>query len=114
MSRTDHSELLKRAATFVGELLIDNRIDAEQIDDAKALHDDLMAAVQGQAAVADAVIEGIPDRERQLAAELENSLYARCESCCKGLEHDDGHCGAPTARRRLIGLGKIKPTRRKH
>ena len=39
-------ELLGRAATFLGELLIDNRIDADQIADAKALHDDLMAVVQ--------------------------------------------------------------------
>ena len=50
MSRTDHNELLKRAATFLGELLIDNRIDADQIAGAKALHDDLMAAVQRQPA----------------------------------------------------------------
>ena len=48
MSRTDHTELLKRAATFLGELLIDNRVDADQIAAAKALHDDLMAAVQHQ------------------------------------------------------------------
>jgi len=48
MSRTDHTELLERAATFLGELLIDNRIDADQIADARALHDDLMAAVQRQ------------------------------------------------------------------
>ena len=39
-------ELLGRAATFLGELLIDNRIDADQITDAKRLHDDLMAVVQ--------------------------------------------------------------------
>lgn len=50
MSRTDHTELLKRAATFLGELLIDNGVDADQIADAKALHDDLMAAVQHQPA----------------------------------------------------------------
>ena len=39
-------QLLGRAATFLGELLIDNRIDADQIADAKRLHDDLMAVVQ--------------------------------------------------------------------
>jgi hypothetical protein len=42
-------ELLGRAATFLGELLIDNRIDVDQIADAKRLHDDLMAAVQRHA-----------------------------------------------------------------
>lgn len=46
MSRTGHIELLERAATFLGELLIENRIDADQIAAAKALHDDLMAAVR--------------------------------------------------------------------
>ena len=51
MSRTDYTELLERVATFLGELLIDNRIDADQIADAKALHDDLMAAVQHQPAL---------------------------------------------------------------
>jgi len=44
--KPNHTELLKRAATFLGELLIDDRIVADQIADAKALHDDLMAAVQ--------------------------------------------------------------------
>lgn len=51
MSRADHAEkLLKRAATFLGELLIDNGIDADFIADAKALHANLMAAVQHQPA----------------------------------------------------------------
>jgi len=42
-----------------------------------------------------------PVAESELLDELRNSLLARCESCCKGLEHDDEHCGAPTARRLL-------------
>ncbi len=50
MSRTDHTLLLERAATFLGELLIDNRIDADQIAEANTLHDDLMAAVRDQSA----------------------------------------------------------------
>ena len=41
---------LERAATFLGALLIENRIDADLIADANALHDDLMAAVQHQTA----------------------------------------------------------------
>lgn len=51
---------------------------------------------------------GIAPREREMTDELENSLYARCESCCKGLEHDESHCGAPTARRLLVAIGRIK------
>jgi hypothetical protein len=43
-----------------------------------------------------------------LLDELENSLQARCEACCKGCEHDDEHCGAPTARRLLAGAGKVR------
>jgi hypothetical protein len=46
MENERQMELLRRAATFLGELLIDNRIDADQIADAKRLHDDLMAVVQ--------------------------------------------------------------------
>jgi len=59
-------------------------------------------------AVADRIVEHIPDREREMADELENSLFARCESCCKGLEHDEAHCGAPNARRLLVAIGRIK------
>jgi hypothetical protein len=51
---------------------------------------------------------GIGSREREMADELENSLYARCESCCKGVQHDEAHCGAPVARRLLVVIGKIK------
>lgn len=50
---------------------------------------------------------GIGRREREMADELENSLYARCAGCCKGIEHDDQHCGAPTARRLLVAIGRI-------
>jgi hypothetical protein len=60
-----------------------------------------------KAAVADGLVQDINEREREMADELENSLYARCESCCRGLEHDDEHCGAPTARRLLIGIGRV-------
>src|ERR1700689_2161727 len=38
----------------------------------------------------------------ELLDELRNSLEARCESCCRQIEHDDEHCGAPTARRLLL------------
>jgi hypothetical protein len=41
-----------------------------------------------------------PERD-ELLDELRNSLEARCEACCRGIEHDDQHCGAPTARRLL-------------
>ena len=51
------------------------------------------------------VAEPVPESE--LLDELENSLYARCEACCKGLQHDGEHCGAPTARRLLACAGKI-------
>jgi hypothetical protein len=50
---------------------------------------------------------GIPERG-ELLDELQNSLEARCESCCKGLPHDEEHCGAPTARRMLVAAGRIK------
>jgi hypothetical protein len=50
---------------------------------------------------------GIPERG-ELLDELQNSLEARCESCCKGLPHDDERCGAPTARRMLVAAGRIK------
>ena len=53
------------------------------------------------------IVEQIPDREREMVDELENSLYARCESCCKGLLHDEAHCGAPTTRRLLVASGRI-------
>lgn len=53
-------------------------------------------------AVADALVQDMRGREKTLTDELESSLYARCESCCRGLEHDDMHCGAPTARRLLV------------
>ena len=52
----------------------------------------------------------VPSKEklfREMAAELENSLYARCESCCKGIAHDDVRCGAPTARRLLARIGRV-------
>ena len=48
---------------------------------------------------------GIPERG-ELLDELRNSLEARCESCCRGMEHDDEHCGAPTARRLLLAAGR--------
>jgi len=38
-------ELLERSARFLGELLIDERLDAGTIADAKQLHDDVMTAV---------------------------------------------------------------------
>jgi hypothetical protein len=50
-NKTELTELLKRAATILGELLIDDQIDADQITDAKALHDDLMAVVLAQESV---------------------------------------------------------------
>jgi hypothetical protein len=56
-----------------------------------------------KATVADSIIDDISEREKQMADELENSLYARWESCCKGVEHDDEHCGAPTTRPLLLG-----------
>jgi len=46
-----------------------------------------------------------PERD-ELPDELRNSLEARCEACCRGVEHDDQHCGAPTARRLLARRGK--------
>lgn len=58
---------------------------------------------QLKAAVADGIIENIGKRAEELTAELENSLYARCQACCKGIEHDAEHCGAPEARRLLVG-----------
>jgi len=48
---------------------------------------------------------GIPERD-ELLDELLNSLEARCESCCRQIEHDDEHCGAPTARRLLLAAGR--------
>lgn len=50
---------------------------------------------------------GIPERD-ELLDELKNSLEARCQACCKGIEHDEEHCGAPTARRLLAAAGRIK------
>jgi hypothetical protein len=50
---------------------------------------------------------GVAERD-ELLDELRNSLEARCESCCRGVEHDDEHCGAPTARRLLVAAGRIK------
>lgn len=50
---------------------------------------------------------GVPERD-ELLDELRNSLEARCEKCCRGLEHGDEHCGAPTARRLLRAAGRIK------
>jgi len=44
--KPNHTELLERAATFLGELLIDDSLDADQIIAARQLHDDLMAVVQ--------------------------------------------------------------------
>jgi hypothetical protein len=78
-----------------------------------------------KAAVADDIIERVTEPSRgwtgatgvghegdayvaALLDELENSLLARCEACCKGLSHDDGRCGAPTARRLLAGAGKVR------
>jgi hypothetical protein len=48
---------------------------------------------------------GIPERD-ELLDELRNSLEARCESCCRRIEHDVEHCGAPTARRLLLAAGR--------
>jgi hypothetical protein len=48
---------------------------------------------------------GIAERD-ELLDELRNSLEARCESCCRQIEHDDEHCGAPTARRLLLAAGR--------
>jgi hypothetical protein len=39
--------------------------------------------------------------------ELQNSLEARCEACCRGHKHDDKRCGAPTARRLLRQAGRL-------
>ena len=50
-----------------------------------------------------------PERD-ELLDELRNSLEARCEACCRGVEHDDQHCGAPTARRLLARAG-ARPSR---
>jgi hypothetical protein len=50
------------------------------------------------------IAEPVPESE--LLDELRNSLEARCESCCRGIEHDDEHCGAPTARRLLVAAGR--------
>jgi len=50
------------------------------------------------------ITEPVPENE--LLDELRNSLEARCENCCRGLEHDDEHCGAPTARRLLVAAGR--------
>ena len=55
--------------------------------------------VRSKASVADGIIESIGE----MHAELENSLYARCKACCRGVEHDDEHCGAPVARGLLVG-----------
>jgi hypothetical protein len=48
---------------------------------------------------------GIAERD-ELLDELRNSLEARCESCCRQIEHGDEHCGAPTARRLLLAAGR--------
>jgi hypothetical protein len=78
-----------------------------------------------KAVVADSIIERVTEPSRgwtgatgvghegdayvaALLDELDNSLQARCEACCKGREHDDEHCGAPTARRLLAGAGKVR------
>jgi hypothetical protein len=62
--------------------------------------------VQFRAAVADRVIES-SEHQGEIEAELENSLYSRCRSCCKGLRHTYQSCGAPVARRLLVGVGRI-------
>jgi hypothetical protein len=79
-----------------------------------------------KAVVADSIIERVTEPSRgwsgakgpghegdayvaALLDELRNSLEARCESCCRGIEHDDSRCGAPTARRLLAGAGKVTP-----
>ena len=43
----------------------------------------------------------------ELFGELQNSLEARCEACCRGHKHDDKRCGAPTARRLLRQAGRL-------
>jgi hypothetical protein len=63
--------------------------------------------VELRASLADSIIES-QERALETEAELENSLYARCQSCCKGLAHDYKHCGAPVARRLLVGVGRIR------
>jgi hypothetical protein len=65
------------------------------------------ALVEFRAAVADSIIES-NERQLDLEAELEASLYARCQSCCKGLPHTYQACGAPQARRLLAGVGRIR------
>lgn len=62
--------------------------------------------VEFRSAVADEIIEA-NSYQLPMEAELENSLYARCESCCKGIEHDYKACGAPEARRLLVRLGRV-------
>ncbi len=52
------------------------------------------------------IAEPVPESE--LLDELRNSLEARCENCCRRIEHDDEHCGAPTARRLLVAAGRMK------
>jgi len=60
---------------------------------------------EAEALLPSAYKSGIPERD-ELLDELRNSLEARCESCCRGIEHDDEHCGAPTARRLLVAAGR--------
>jgi len=91
MSRTDHTELLERVATFLGELLIDNRIDADQIADAKALHDDLMAAVQHPATpTCNKTWFVAGGRDERTCGELAepDQVCAECDAA-RCAEHDD-------------------------
>lgn len=64
------------------------------------------ALVSLRLAVAEEIIES-GSRLLEMEAELENSLYARCQACCKGLKHSYTQCGAPTARKLLVGLGRV-------
>jgi hypothetical protein len=64
------------------------------------------ALVDLRLAVSDEIIEA-RENALEIEAELENSLYARCQSCCKGIPHSEARCGAPTARRLLVGLGRV-------
>ena len=62
---------------------------------------------QAEALLPSAHKSGIAERD-ELLDELRNSLEARCERCCRGIEHDQAHCGAPNARRLLLAAGRIK------
>jgi hypothetical protein len=68
------------------------------------------ALVAFRAAVADEIIEQT-EHQAEMESELENSLYARCAACCRGIPHDYNRCGAPVARRLLVAVGRIRGKR---